>query len=116
MLYFSRHWIGTFVVAFATAGCGGGDEGSVDVSKTVRTYDFTATAAVHTQQLAAAGVAPISVRCYRSIAVTVGTPSVMFVYEITASDAPKAESAGFTLGASRADFTPTSVPCTDYGS
>jgi len=113
MLYASEQWIGALVIALAAVGCGGGNEDTVDASKTVSTFELTATAALHTQQLTAAGVTPITVQCYRSLLVSVGPPAVMFVYEIKPSDAVKAETVGFTIGASRANFTPTSVTCTD---
>lgn len=113
MQYFSRRWVGVLVVTLAGAGCGGGDDGIVNASKTVPTFQLTATAALHTQQLIEMGVTPITVRCYYSSLVSVGPPPVMFVYEIASSDAVKAEAGGFTIGASRADFDPRSVPCTE---
>lgn len=112
MQNFSR--IGALVALLGVVvGCGGGVEGTIDASKTLSTSELTATAALHTQQLSAVGITPITVRCYRSVLVTVGRPSVMFVYEIASSEASRAESVGFTIAASRVDFNPASVPCTD---
>ena len=104
--------LGLAATVFVTA-CGGGDEGSAEVSKVVSTFDLTGTAAVHAQQLVSAGAVVKSSRCHRTISTDVGVepPPILFVYEVRAGDVGAAISAGFVSGASQPNFRPTSVPC-----
>jgi hypothetical protein len=103
------------LIALASLASCGGAGGNVEVGKSVASFEVTSVATQQRQQLASANVHVLSAKCFSSVGsdgfVGIGTPQVLYVYEIPADDAEKAASIDFRTGFSREGYSSTSMTC-----
>lgn len=115
-----------FVLSFALAGCGDGDNndnGIALVARAVPTLQVTSTSQVQRKAFAAAKIEIVGAKCYLATPAHIATldgglvshqvPPVLFVYEIRRLDINAASALGFQQNVSQDGFDTTKVSCED---
>jgi hypothetical protein len=107
------------VLTASLGACGGSGAEPVEVAKPVQGFDITGNTARLADQLAQAGIAVHSVRCFARLPLQLPLPggelpidfSLLYTFSIAAADLDKARNLGFAERASVAGYGTETVPC-----